>query len=268
MIMEDVKLALADLGLAPKEAETYIAMLEIGPSSVQDIAKKAGINRTTTYVMLEGLTKHGLVSTFERGKKTMFAAENPQQLVEILTRQMSSIEGKKSRLEESLPRLLAIFNTVEDKPRVRFLEGEEPLREIMQKIGRVETEVWEMYAVDEYLIEALKKFQTNESRANIPRRVKTRALVTVKPGFQVPHFDLRNAEVRALDWSIHQFTGDIAIHDDQAYIFVYKGKFAAIAIQSKEIVEILKALFEMAWSCAIAWVPPPGWDTEHTLHKK
>lgn len=265
-MMEDVKQALAELGLAPKEGDTYLAMLELGPASVQDIAKKAGINRTTTYVMLEGLKKHGLVSTFERGKKTMFAAENPQALVEILTRQSNEIAAKKNKLEESLPRLLAIFNTVDDKPKVRFLEGEEPLREVMQKISRVETEVWEMFAVDEFLIDALKKFQTNESRANIPRRIKTRALVTVKPGFQVPYFDRKNTEIRALDWNVHQFTGDIAIHDDQAYIFVYKGKFSAIAIQSKEIVEILRALYEMAWSCAVAWEPPENWEKAHRLH--
>jgi sugar-specific transcriptional regulator TrmB len=243
-------------------------MLELGPASVQDIAKKAGINRTTTYVMLEGLKKHGLVSTFERGKKTMFAAENPQALVEILTRQSNEIAAKKNKLEESLPRLLAIFNTVDDKPRVRFLEGEEPLREIMQKISRVQTEIWEMYAVDEYLLDAIKKFQTNEARADLaPRRLKTRALITVKPGMMLPYFDTRNTEIRALDWSVHQFTGDIAIHDDQAYIFVYKGKFSAIAIQSKEIVAILRALYEMAWSCAIAWEPPANWKQEHQLHK-
>jgi hypothetical protein len=70
-----------------------------------------------------------------------------------------------------------------------------------------------------------------------------------------------------LDWGAHQFTGDIAIHDDQAYIFVYKGRYAAIAIQSKEIVEILRALFEMAWSCAVPWTPPENWEEKHRLEK-
>lgn len=265
--MDDVKAALADLGLAPKEAETYIAMLELGPSSVQDIAKKAGINRTTTYVMLEGLKKHGLVSTFEKGKKTLFAAENPEQLIEILTRQTDMIEAKKSKLQQSLPRLLAIFNTVGDKPRVRFLEGEEPMREIMQKIGHVESEVWEMFAVDEFFVEAIKKFQTNEQRSNPHRRLKGRALVTIKPGHMLPYFNLNNTEVRVLEWGTHIFTGDISIHNDQAYIFVYKGHFAAIAIQSKEIVEILRALYEMAWSCAIPWTPPPDWEEKYKLEK-
>ncbi len=259
-MMDDVKLALADLGLAPKEAETYIAMLELGPSSVQDIAKKAGINRTTTYVMLEALKRHALVSTFERGKKTLFAAENPQQLVEILTRQMSTIQTKKSRLEESLPRLLAIFNTVGDKPKVRFLEGEAPLREILNEIAGVREEVWEMYAVDEHLIEVIKKLQTHEQRMEVPRRIRGRSLITVKPGQMLPYFDPKNTEIRALDWSVHQFTGDITIFRDRVYIFVYKGRLGAIAIESKEIVEIVRALFEMAWSCAIPWTPPPDWE--------
>lgn len=266
-MMDDVKVALAELGLAPKEADTYIAMLELGPSSVQDIAKKAGINRTTTYVMIEGLKKHGLVSTFDKGKKTLFAAENPDQLIEILTRQSNVIDAKRSKLEQTLPRLLAIFNTVGDKPRVRFLEGEEPMREITRKLNRIEGEVWEMFAVDEYFLEVLRRSQTHEERANPPRWLKGRALITLKPGCMLPYFNQRQIEIRALDWETHMFTGDIAIHDDQAYIFVYKGRFAAIAIQSKEIVEILKALFEMAWGCAVPWTPPSDWLEKHRLEK-
>lgn len=258
--MDDVKIALADLGLAPKEAETYIAMLELGPSSVQDIAKKAGINRTTTYVMLEGLKRHGLVATFERGKKTLFSAENPSQLVDILTRQMGTIQTKKSRLEESLPRLLAIFNTTEDKPRVRFLEGETPIREIMKEVGSTREEVWEMFAVDEHLLEVMKKLQTHDERMEAHRRTKGRTLMSIKPGYMIPYFDMRQTDVRVLDWNLHQFTGDITIFKDHVYIFVYRGRVGAIAIQSKEIVEVVRALFEMAWSCAVAWTPPADWE--------
>lgn len=265
-MMDDVKLALADLGLAPKEAETYLAMLELGSASVQDIAKKAGINRTTTYVMIEALKKHGLISTFERGKKTMFSAENPGQLVDILTRQIGAIENKKSRLEESLPRMLAIFNSIDDKPKVRFLEGERLMSDLMNELGASREEAWEMYAVDEYFIEAIKKLHTNEKRMDPGRRAKGRSLITIKPGFMLPYFDTRNTEIRALDWSVHQFSGDIVVCRDRVYIFVYRGRVCAIVIESKEIVEIIRALFEMAWSCAIAWVPPPDWE-KHKLDK-
>lgn len=265
-MMEDVKQALADLGLAAKEGDTYLAMLELGPSSVQDIAKKAGINRTTTYVMLEALKKHGLVSTYERGKKTVFAAENPQQLVEILTRQMNTIQAKKSRIEESLPRLLAIFNTIEDKPKVRFLEGEASYQEILQEIMRRQEEVWELYAVDEPLLEMIKKTQTHEGRVDLTRRTKGRALISVKPGLTLPYFDAKRIEVRQMDWARHPFTGDITLIGDKVYVFAYKGRVITIVIESKEISEIIRAIYEMAWSCAIPWEPPADWE-KHKLEK-
>lgn len=264
--MDDVKVALADLGLAPKEAETYLAMLEIGPSSVQDIAKKAGINRTTTYVMLEGLKRHGLVSTFERGKKTLFSAENPEQLVDILTRQMGSLQTKKSRLEESLPRLLAIFNSTEDKPRVRFLEGESSYQEIVREIGRTREEAWELYAVDEPLLEMIRTTQTHEQRHVEMGRVKGRALISVKPGVVLPYFNRKNIDVRQMTWEQHPFTGDITIIGNKVYAFVYRGRVVTIVIESKEITDVIRAMYAMAWSCATPWTPPPDWE-KHRLEK-
>ena len=53
---------LQKLGLSDKEASVYLAMLELGPSVVSDIAKKANINRSTVYVVLEFLKKRGIPS--------------------------------------------------------------------------------------------------------------------------------------------------------------------------------------------------------------
>jgi len=53
---------LKHIGLSNNEAKVYLAMLELGPSPVLDIAAKAAINRPTTYVQIELLKKKGLVS--------------------------------------------------------------------------------------------------------------------------------------------------------------------------------------------------------------
>jgi sugar-specific transcriptional regulator TrmB len=265
-MMDDVKVALAELGLAPKEAETYIAMLELGPASVQDIAKKAGINRTTTYVMMEGLKKHGLISTFERGKKTVFAAENPQLLIDILTRQSDTIQAKKNKLEASLPRLMAIFNTIDDKPKVRFLEGEASYQEIIAEVVKHQEEIWELYAVDEPLLEMIRMTQTHQRRVELTRRTKGRALISIKPGNMLPYFDTKHIQVREMDWGKHPFTGDITIVGNKVYVFAYKGRVITIVIDSKEITDIIRAIYEMAWSCAISWKPPADWEA-HRLEK-
>ena len=69
---------LSHVGLSDKEAAVYLAAMELGPAVVQDIAKKAEVNRATTYVMIESLASRGMMSTFVKGKKRYFAAEPPE----------------------------------------------------------------------------------------------------------------------------------------------------------------------------------------------
>src|SRR3990167_6712494 len=84
--MEHIK-ELMSLGLKDKEVVVYLSCLELGPSPAQVIAKKAGVVRATTYVILEELMNMGLVTKYKEGKKTMFSAEAPRQLLRLLERQ-------------------------------------------------------------------------------------------------------------------------------------------------------------------------------------
>ncbi len=53
---------LIEFGLSEKEAKIYIALLELEIATVNEIAKKAGVNRSSTYVTLDGLISKGFVS--------------------------------------------------------------------------------------------------------------------------------------------------------------------------------------------------------------
>ena len=50
---------LQDMGLSEKEAKIYLASLEIGRATADQLAKQAKIVRSTTYVQLESLMKKG-----------------------------------------------------------------------------------------------------------------------------------------------------------------------------------------------------------------
>jgi sugar-specific transcriptional regulator TrmB len=81
---------LRHLGLSENEAKVYMAMLELGPSVVVEIARKSGINRPTTYVQIESLKKKGLVSTQAKGKKQFFIAESPDKLELLIEKQLKT----------------------------------------------------------------------------------------------------------------------------------------------------------------------------------
>jgi sugar-specific transcriptional regulator TrmB len=53
---------LLQLGLSEKEAAVYLALLSLGKGTVTSITRKAGINRTTGYDILNALATKGIVS--------------------------------------------------------------------------------------------------------------------------------------------------------------------------------------------------------------
>lgn len=124
------------LGLTEKEAKVYLAALELGSQTAQEIAKKAGVNRATTYVILQALMKKGLVSMFSAGKKTSFAAEAPEHLDHLLRKQEEDIFERRRDLEKMIPELRALHQRAPGKPLVRFFDGDEGVRMMLSGLWR------------------------------------------------------------------------------------------------------------------------------------
>src|SRR3989344_1956665 len=118
---------LKDLGLSEKEAKVYVAALEIGRATADQLAKHAKIVRPTTYLPIKSLMDKGLMSTYEEGKKTYFAPESPELLKRLLARQKDALNAKERDLGDLLPELLHQFKSAGERPIVRFFPGKEGL---------------------------------------------------------------------------------------------------------------------------------------------
>ncbi len=209
-MLEDIKACLAEFGLSPKEIGVYLTMLELGSASVQDISKKAGVNRSTTYVMIEGLKRRGMAATFDKGKKTFFSAETPQRLRAFLADDFSGLQARQQRMETVLPRLLAIFHATEDKPRVRYFEGEEALHLARQEMVEEKEPIWELNAVDEPTVQLAKT--GSEKRIELSKKVSgARLIFSIKPGIRPAYFDRRGFEVKEIDYQRCPFSGALVV---------------------------------------------------------
>lgn len=99
-IME-IRHLLEQFGLAGKKADIYLASLELGSSTVIEIAKKSGVKRTTCYDILLELEKEGFIFETAKGKKRLFSGEDPEKI-------KSSLSEKERRFSEILPQLKSI----------------------------------------------------------------------------------------------------------------------------------------------------------------
>lgn len=243
------------LGLSEKEAKVYLACLELAEDTVQNIAEKAQVNRATTYVILEKLMQLGLVSSIERGKKTVFIAENPAELVNIIERRQQELEAHKKGLEEAMSRLQAIYNGAKDKPIVRYFEGPEGL-EALDRYG-IET----LYAGKEMIgimpfdvieehFPARRKKSLNE---RVSKGLKSHIIYTHKGG-EIPE-EVNKAQLRdALYLSREDFPIDatITVYPDWGVKFYNfeEGNYFGVLFQSASMARNMELLMKLAWKGA------------------
>ena len=124
---------LKKLGLKEKEAKVYLSGLELGPTSIIQIARAADITRPTAYEIVSGLKKRGLFLDVQSNKKRLFSAQSPEVLLGIL-------RTEKHTLEEREREFLRIISQLENRfsltPQggVRWYHGTEGMNALEEKI--------------------------------------------------------------------------------------------------------------------------------------
>jgi HTH-type transcriptional regulator, sugar sensing transcriptional regulator len=124
---------LLTLGLSNKEADVYLSALQLGYASVQDISKKASINRTTAYTHIKNLISRGLISVVERYGKLCYIAEKPMKLRAIHEQQEKEVKRRRDVLEDIMPELESLYNLAKEKPTVKYYEHTPENIKLMRK---------------------------------------------------------------------------------------------------------------------------------------
>ena len=244
-----LKEQLEKIGLADKEARVFLASLELGSSAVQGIAKKAEINRATTYVIIEKLMKKGLMSSVEKGKKTYFQTEDPKRLLKLLEEQEEGLKRKEEEFKKYLPELETLFNIAEEKPKVRFFEGKEGLIAIREDYFKAKDKnVLGFFAVDEE-----RKIFSDEERKKarderVERKIKIKLLYTDEKEGAEAKTDLTMR--RYIPKDRFPLSSTFIIYDNKVAIVSLKGKLIGVIIENKEISNTFKSIFNLAWEGA------------------
>ncbi len=239
---------LKHLGLSDKEASVYLAALELGPSPVQDISHKAKVNRATTYVMIESLSTRGLISTFIKGKKRYYSAENPDRLLSILEKRQNELDAKRKELEGVMPMLHALFNAEGAKPQIRYLEGPEGLETVRGTFEKLEGEFVQIYPHDqvqasEELIHGQGEHHVTLRNQQTPHRVLL--VVDKMDGLTLP--EMGTGEFRLLSHEKFPIHGSVTVRANHVFLYSYKSAILSVVVVSKEIADVVRALFDLAW---------------------
>lgn len=239
----DLEQQLATLGVDGKLYRAYVAALELGEATVQMVATKAGLGRTTAYDLLAKLEKDGLIRMVERDNKRHVVAEDP---VIILQR----LELQRQVMSDVLPQLRSIYNRAKSKPEIRFYEGTEGIRTVLWDTLTCRSknlrgilsmndlrETPGLAAFDEYIAERLKR--------GIHLRVLRSAAKDTEQIWPQSATDLRELRYAPPTVLLAMTT---YIYDDKVAFISSKKENYGMIFQSEELAQLHENLFEGIWA--------------------
>lgn len=239
---------LEKIGLSDKESKVYLAAVEIGSAPVQLIAQKAGVNRATTYVMIESLTERGLMGSYQKGKKRFFVAESPENILALLKTEREKVAQKEENFRRILGDLKALAAAGKEQPRVTFFEGTAGIERLRESILESRAKVVEEFAP---LDEAYKYFPPGEDdhRKKFRKNFDIKLIYTSKNGAFLPGKE-GSVERRFVPAEKFPFAGDIAIYGSRVNIIYYSPKLLGVLIEHEGITNTFHQLFSLAWEGA------------------
>lgn len=119
--------ALGAFGFNEKETKVYLAGLELGPTTVLELARRTRLPRTTLYPILEDLRQRGFFRFGKQKRRSVYIAEAPTQLAR-------QFHAREKQFTDMVPKLEALRGTVREGAGVMLYEGSEGFRQLWQKI--------------------------------------------------------------------------------------------------------------------------------------
>ncbi len=243
MEMPAIKIALEELGLTETEARVYIAMLELGPESVQNIARTANISRTAAYDIIHSLQEKALASTFLQGKKTFFSAEDPDKLQTYFKNRLTLMQEQFSTFKRHIPELRSL--QVKDKPQVRHFQGIAGLEALFRDATILGAkEILEFADADQVYSHVDSKelllLRSSTAYQKIPIRVLHKgAIRNIRP----------NTKYRGLK-DASPFEGVVWIYEDRVAFVNFSGAIDVVILENPVIAQTMRLLFEQSWRFA------------------
>ena len=247
---------LKKLGLQDKEVAVYLACLQLGPAPVQQISRKADVARATTYVVLGGLMGRGLTTKYKEGKKTLFAAEPPRQLLRLLEKEREVIDEKQHDLEQLLPELQILMKAAGGRPSVRYFQGKEGLHAMRQEIIMYSQPGDTIYnfTPGDHLNAVFPRNEDTYYPQRAARGIFARTIFTTKSEstkkLWLSKEYSKNSERRYVPPGRFPSTSGMTVYGNRIAIGTFVGKQMGVIIESEPMADMMRRLFELAWDTA------------------
>ena len=236
---------LQDYGLSKTEAQSYLAVLELGAAPVSTIARRSGENRVTVYSALKNLVKKGVAIETLRQNTAYYTVIWPEKLIK-------KMEERYQTIKDALPQFLAIANKYDTTPQVKFFEWLEWLKQLYDDIlssekNMIHAFLWVGTVSHKLLAYLNLHFLPQRSKLGIHAKV---LLCNEEKKKEYSGFSSSKkflTEYRVVDSDMAKFHNEINIYGTNkvSLVMFSENEMSGLIIQSEKLHETLKSIFDL-----------------------
>ncbi len=242
---KNIQKLLEKTSFSAKEVSIYLALLSLGKGTVSEVTRKARVGRTYGYLILDTLASKGLISVSGKKPKQEYFAESPRKLLEYLEGELVLQKELVADVKQLLPELITM-HSVEDRPKIRFYEGIEGIKEVYEDTLTAQGELRGFVTYEE-LHKALPNYFPDYYSRRAGKGISGRAIVTDTPEGRVRQkFNTKETRTTAFVPKEYYFYPEIDIYNNKVMIASWREKLGVI-IESGEIADAMKKIFDLAW---------------------
>jgi sugar-specific transcriptional regulator TrmB len=249
--------SLCQIGFTKSEAKVYLELSRIGSQAVSVVAKKIGLNRTTTYSILKSLEKKGVVSSFRNNGIKYFSANDPNSLIGYVDRKCQTFGYYRSELLTLIPSFRSICGQYSfSPPLVSYFDGVEGVKHVMYDALNADGSYCAFLSLHRFLDYGFEDFLIHYKNSRIiNKKVKLRAIVPDTPKVRA-FFNKNYSKTSDLTeilyvknpGLIRMFRNQVNIYNNKiSIIHLEKGEEYGVIIESKEVADMQRVIFELAW---------------------
>lgn len=240
MVNKQILHVLKNIGLTDKEAKIYLSCIELGSSIVSKIAKKSGLNRVTSYDIIDRLVQKGYINSLTKDNIKYYNATDP----EIILREASRHTQEFKSVVPDLKRLRG--ETVH--PHIQYFEGVEGIKAIYADTLTSKTEILN-YANSQEIRKFWPTYDTDYVEKRAHKKIYLKGIAPMDEYGEHVQEESKKffREIRLVPKNKFNFTNEINIYDNKVAIASFKDELIGMIIESAEIANTQRAIFQMTW---------------------
>jgi sugar-specific transcriptional regulator TrmB len=231
-----------ELGFTDREIKVYIALLELGSTTVGPIATKTKLQHSKVYETLEKLIERGLVSYIVISKTKNFQAADPKQILNL-------IEERKRKFKDVLEELELKQKYAQSKQIAIVYEGFKSFKALFDRIAdeiKTGESYWTFAFKNEYYTPAASLFLRKFHQKLEDKKIDDRALgyISVKEAIKKTFEGNKNIKIR---FTKNDTPLGVIIIKNKVINLVWGERPTAIEITSEQIYDQYKKFFIEIW---------------------